>query len=200
LAGVDYQRLKTVLPETLADMHNASRRIKAIVDDLTHFISKEESTIEFEPYLDLNQLVQTTVRLMSKTIEKSTNHFDTDYDPTLPTFEANGQRIEQVIINLLLNACQALSDPGQTIMIKTRYDRTNQAVIFTINDTGVGIDSANLSRITDPFYTSKRSQGGTGLGLSVSAGIIRDHQGTLEFHSTIGHGTKVSLSLPLKQG
>jgi len=200
LAGVDYDRLKTVLPETLEDMHNASRRIKAIVDDLTHFISKEESTIDFDPQLDLNQLVQTTVRLMSKTIEKSTSHFYTDYEQNLPTFEANGQRIEQVIVNLLLNACQALTLPSQSIKIKTRFDRTNQAIIFTIEDTGIGIDPVNLSRITDPFYTSKRSQGGTGLGLSVSAGIIRDHQGGLEFKSTLGQGTQVSLSLPIKQG
>jgi len=200
LAGLDYDRLKTVLPETLTDMHNASRRIKAIVDDLTHFISKEDSSIEFSPRLDLNQLVQTTVRLMSKTIEKSTHHFDSYYDPSLPTFEGNGQRIEQVIVNLLLNACQALSQPSQSIMLKTRYDKAQQAIIFTIADTGVGIEPDNLSRITDPFYTSKRSQGGTGLGLSVSAGIVREHQGKLEFKSTLAQGTQISLTLPLKQG
>ena len=71
--------------------------------------------------------------------------------------------------------------------------------MLSIEDQGVGIDQQHLIKLTDPFYTTKRQSGGTGLGLSVSAGIVADHQGQLTFKSTLGKGTKVKLSLPLLQ-
>ncbi|XQF92532.1 ATP-binding protein [Pseudoalteromonas espejiana] len=72
-------------------------------------------------------------------------------------------------------------------------------MVLTIEDQGIGIDQQHLIKLTDPFYTTKRQAGGTGLGLSVSAGIVADHQGLLTFKSTLGKGTKVKLSLPLLQ-
>jgi len=198
LAGVDYARLKTMFPETLEDMHIASRKIRAIVEDLKHFASKDDSELELTELLDLNKLVEVSMRLVANQIKQSTNHFAVHYSDNLPLFKGSGQRIEQVIINLILNACQALNDKEQQISVRTLYDDALQHVVFIITDHGVGIKDDDLSKLTDPFFTSKREQGGTGLGLSVSAGIVRDHQGLLDFRSTEGKGTTVKLSLPLE--
>lgn len=198
VAGVDYARLKTMFPETLEDMHIASRKIRAIVEDLKHFATKESSDIELTESLDLNKLVEVSMRLVSNQIKQSTNSFEVHYSDNLPVFKGLGQRIEQVVINLILNACQALNDKEQKISIRTFYDDDLQHVVFTITDHGVGIKEDDLSKLTDPFFTSKREIGGMGLGLSVSAGIVRDHQGTLDFRSREGKGTTVKLSLPLE--
>jgi two-component system NtrC family sensor kinase len=198
IAGVDYARLKTMFPETLEDMHIASRKIRAIVEDLKHFASKDSSDLELNELLDLNKLVEVSMRLVANQIKQSTNYFEVHYGDNLPLFKGSGQRIEQVVINLILNACQALNDKEQKISIRTLYDDAQQHVVFTITDHGIGIKEDDLSKLTDPFFTSKREQGGMGLGLSVSAGIVRDHQGVLDFRSMEGKGTSVKLSLPLE--
>ncbi|MEY8197714.1 MAG: ATP-binding protein, partial [Colwellia sp.] len=197
IAGIDYDRLKEVFPETLEDMHIASRNIRGIVEDLKHFALKDGASIDLTESLDLNLLVKASMRLVGNQIKNSTDNFEVDFSDKLPSFKGAGQRIEQVIINLIINACQALNDKSQQILITTYFDIERQHVVLTIKDHGVGIKESDLGKLTDPFYTSKRKQGGTGLGLSVSAGIIRDHQGLLIFSSTEGRGTKVKLSLPL---
>jgi len=105
-------------------------------------------------------------------------------------------RIEQVMVNLMLNACQALPDPGRSIRVFTSRESDRDGVLFVVEDECVGIPSEDLSRLTDPFFTTKRERGGTGLGLSVSAGIVKEHGGSLEFRSVPGAGTTAILSLP----
>jgi polar amino acid transport system substrate-binding protein len=95
-----------------------------------------------------------------------------------------------------LNACEALPDPGRAIRVASRHDREADVVRLVVEDEGVGIPPEHLARVTDPFFTTKRDQGGTGLGLSVSAAIVKEHDGTLEFRSPPSGGTTVVLSLP----
>ena len=108
----------------------------------------------------------------------------------------HAQRIEQVIVNLILNACQATMDQESNIRISTYYDKYSRMVNVQISDEGCGIDEAHMAKLTDPFFTTKREIGGTGLGLSVSAGIVRDHDGSLHFSSKAGLGTVVTVLLP----
>jgi len=109
----------------------------------------------------------------------------------------NAQRIEQVVVNLLLNACQALPDSQRRIVVTTAEQRSS--VVLVVQDEGVGIPEDHLSHLTDPFFTTRRAEGGTGLGLSVSAGIIQEHKGTMEFHSVVGAGTTVTVMLPSRR-
>jgi polar amino acid transport system substrate-binding protein len=109
----------------------------------------------------------------------------------------NSQRIEQVVVNLLLNACQALPDPEHCIVLTTYFDQTAGTVVLTVADEGCGISPEHIPHLTDPFFTTKRESGGTGLGLSVSATIVKEHNGTLEFESTPGIGTTVTLTIPI---
>jgi polar amino acid transport system substrate-binding protein len=133
-------------------------------------------------------------------IKKSTDHFVLSRDGDLPRISANRQRIEQVLINLIQNACQALPDRDKGISISTRYCPEKYAVVIVVKDEGTGIEEHDLTRLGNPFFTTKRGHGGTGLGLWISFNIVREHGGTLEFHSVPGKGTRAELTLPISQG
>jgi polar amino acid transport system substrate-binding protein len=147
--------------------------------------------------LDLNQVAQAAVRLVDRSLRSATNRFEAIYTEPLPQVRGNSQRIEQVLVNLLLNACQALSDQTRGIFLRTFFDPSSGMAGVTLRDEGCGIAPEHLDRLTDPFFTTKRGSGGTGLGLSVSSGIVKEHGGTLTFSSPPGQGTTVTLLLPL---
>jgi len=193
LAGLPYDRMREELPCMLDEMLAGGRRIKHIVDDLKNF-SRREDAPALEP-VDLNAVAAAAVRLVDNSIRKATRRFTVELAQGLPRVRGNAQRIEQVIVNLLLNACQALPDPDRAVRLATRHDAARGEVILEVADEGVGIPPENLSRLTDPFFTTKREAGGTGLGLSVSASIVKEHGGTLQFRSTVGTGTTASLAL-----
>lgn len=196
LVGIEYQRMRNTLSDMLQDMDDSSKRIKAIVADLKHFSSQSGDDKGSMEELDLNELSDTAHRLTVNTINKTTVHFVTRYGQGLPKIMGHAQRIEQVIVNLILNACQATQDHDSNIRITSNYDKYSRMVNLQISDEGCGISENDMAKLTDPFFTTKREDGGTGLGLSVSAGIVRDHDGILHFSSKQGSGTTVTLSLP----
>jgi polar amino acid transport system substrate-binding protein len=192
--GLPYSRMREEIPHSLDKLQDAGKRIKRIVDDLKDFARQGDSSCN--EIVDMNNVAQAAVRLVEPSIRKATACFSVEYDPLLPTIRGNAQRIEQVLINLILNACQALPDTSRAIELTTRHDPERGVVEFRLRDEGSGISPENLSRLTDPFFTTKRDMGGTGLGLSVSAGIAKEHGGTLEFESPPGCGTTVTLTMP----
>ena len=122
------------------------------------------------------------------------------YGVNLPDIEVDPTQMEQVFINLLVNACHAMPMGGRmTIVIDA--DLQSERIITTIEDTGQGISEENLGRIFDPFFTTKNQEldgvAGTGLGLSVSYGIIENHGGQISVQSVVGHGTVFTISLPV---
>jgi len=197
LGGLPYSRMRTEIPGMLDEMAEGSRRIKRIVEDLKDFARSEEA-LRFAP-IDLNAVVRAAVRLVEAPIRQATTRFETSYGD-LPKVQGSSQRIEQVVVNLVLNACQALPDPGRGIRVSTRYDEARGAVVLEVKDEGAGIPPEHLSRLTDPFFTTKRETGGTGLGLSVSDRIAKEHGGAIEFLSSPGEGTTARLTLPVAPG
>jgi polar amino acid transport system substrate-binding protein len=195
LAGLPYDRMRDEVPKLLDEMLAAGRRIGHIVADLKDFARREDAP-RLEP-VDVDAVARAAVRLVENRIAKATSRFQVELAPGLPRVRGNAQRIEQVIVNLLLNACEALPDPGRGVWLTTRHDPGRRAVVVEVRDEGVGIPEEHLSRLTDPFFTTKRESGGTGLGLSVSAGIVKEHGGTLEFRSSSGAGTAAVLTLPV---
>lgn len=196
LGGLSYSRMREEIPAMLDEMFAGVERIKRIVDDLGDFSRQDTSTIK--EVIDLNAITTTAIRLVDNTLRKSTEDFSARLGNKLPTFKGNAQRIEQVIINLLVNACQALEHKSQKIELKTYYRESSNQLILKVSDQGCGIPPENISSLSDPFFTTKRETGGTGLGLSVSSGIVREHGGTLTFDSKCGEGTTVTLSLPIE--
>lgn len=193
LGWFDYTRMREEIPQMLREMLDSSNRIKRIVEDLKDFARREDAGYN-EP-VDLNRVVESSLRLVDNAIRKATDQMHVDYADRLPRFRGNGHRIEQVVVNLVLNACQALTAKDQAIRMRTGYLAAERLVFLEVVDEGCGIVSEQLNRITDPFFTTKRENGGTGLGLSVSEGIVKDHNGRLAFASQPDEGMKVRLLL-----
>lgn len=189
LGGLSYERVRQELPLLLEEMQGGAERIKHTVNDLKNFARKDDEAAKV--LLDFNAVVQTAVRLVDVTTRKVTNNFSTNYATNLPRVMGNAQRIEQVVVNLIMNACQALPDPDRAIAVSTHFDPQTNVVVLTVKDEGTGILQEHLPHLTDPFFTTKRESGGTGLGLSVSATIVKDHGGELTFDSVQGKGTTV---------
>ncbi|WP_286239258.1 transporter substrate-binding domain-containing protein [Neptuniibacter halophilus] len=198
LGGLPYSRMRDEIPPMLEDMLSGTQRIRRIVDDLRDFARQSPSDLSEQ--VDLNEVVATAIRLVDNTIRHSSDHFSVEYARNLPLFCGNAQRIEQVVINLIVNACQSLESSEQAIRVKTLRDDQGR-LCLEVSDEGRGIEAENLARLSDPFFTTRREEGGTGLGLSVSNSIVQEHGGELRYDSAPGEGTRVRLTLkPIQTG
>ncbi len=150
--------------------------------------------------LDINKIVESAVSLVHNLVSRSTNHFSVHYGKNLPGINGNFQKLEQVLINLLENSAQALTDKNRKIWLSTSSGKNGKNIVVTLKDQGAGISPGKLKHIMDPFYTTKRETGGTGLGLFVAQAIIEDHGGNLDFKSTPGEGTVAVVTIPVKGG
>jgi len=194
IAGLLYSEMCEQIPRLFLELEESARRIKNIVHDLKDY-ARQDTTRHMEP-MAINEIAQAAVRLNHNKIKNATRNFSTNLAPNLPPIRGNRQRLEQVLINLIQNSCEALASQDGTITIASRYDATNDEVEVSVHDQGTGIAPEIINQITDPFFTTKRSYGGTGLGLSVSAGIIKEHQGRLRFSSNPETGTTATISFP----
>ncbi|MDR0238874.1 MAG: transporter substrate-binding domain-containing protein [Deltaproteobacteria bacterium] len=197
IGGSSYLRMREHLPRILDSMEESARRIKRIVGDLKDF-SRINSPAEQED-VDLNEVLAKSLRLLETSVREATEHFSVHYAKGLPTIKGNSHRLEHVMVNLILNACQALRGPQESIAVSTDYDALSDVVVLSVQDNGVGITSEDMARLTDPFFTTKRASGGTGLGLSVSTGIVKEHGGSLQFTSMPGQGTTARCIIPVRQ-
>jgi len=194
VSGMSYTQLEERMPLLLKDIKEGAMRVKRIVEDLKDFA--RQGPFDLTAMVDVNSTIKAAVGLVSNQIKKSTDYFEVEYGLDIPKFKGNIQRIEQVIINLLVNACQALPDKERSIQISTAYDKESSNVLVQVRDQGVGMSAEVLQRIKDPFFTTNRESGGTGLGLVISERIIEDHCGTMKLDSSPGKGTTVTVSLP----
>ncbi len=197
LAGLPYSRMKSEIPRIFDEVQDSAQRIKRIVLELKDFSRRDDNADK--GLIDLNKSLATAVRLAEANIKKATRCFSVAYGDNLPEIYGNAQRVEQVIINLILNACQALPDSDKKVQLTTCFQEKSGRVVLQLKDEGIGIHPEHLSQLTDPFFTTKRESGGTGLGLSVSDSIVKDHGALLLFESTPGKGTIVNLSFPVAQ-
>jgi len=195
VGGMTYNQIRERMPKLLAHIEDGTRRVRDIVTDLKDFA--RETPAERSDDIDLNQVVGKAVGLVSNLIRKSTHNFSVNCTPDLPVFKGSSQRIEQVVINLVMNACQALPDSLGAVEVRTGRSKDGRGVLVTVADEGVGVAPELLAQIKDPFFTTKRDGGGTGLGLAISDRIVRDHDGKLEFISEPGKGTTVRVWFPL---
>ncbi|OEU67036.1 MAG: hypothetical protein BA863_15120 [Desulfovibrio sp. S3730MH75] len=195
--GLPYREITQEIPKLLPTIYDSAQRIKSIVNDLRDFARQDSSYTD--ETIDVNQAVQAAVRLVNNTIKKATDHFTLNLAEMLPVVTGVKGRLDQVIINLLLNACQALENRSKAISVTTAYDADTDQLHVMVTDEGIGMKADVMEHILEPFVTSKREQGGTGLGLSVSARIVKEYHGTLRFKSAPGEGTTATISLPVRK-
>jgi len=194
VGAVPFSELRELLPVALNDVMEGARRIERLVGEFKEFARPVNNTRATE--VEVNRIVDAAVTLVSQFVASRTNHFHVDLDQAIPSIIGNPQQIEQVIINLLCNACEALSSRKQAVVIRTRFLAENQQVVIAVIDEGCGITEEQIGRLTDPFFTTKQDSGGMGLGLSVCARLIKMHGGALHFSSSPGTGTTAEVRLP----
>ncbi len=192
---MDFSRLRERIPLLLADISDGAERVKTIVGELKDFARQGPSEISED--VAINPIAVKAVGLVGNLIRKSTHHFSSAYADEIPRLRGNSQKIGQVIINLLVNACQALPDPERAIRLTTAYQADAGQVVIEVADEGCGMTEEVLQKIRNPFFTTKRESGGTGLGLAIADRIIEDHGGSLRFSSTVNQGTTARVCLPL---
>lgn len=168
-----------------------ARRCGKIIKSVLKFARAERT----EKHLgDLNEVVEIAVQLASTYKHSAGLSVRHQLDPSLPQVLFNATELQQVLINLIQNAVDACGENG---IIDVRTKRRDKVVEVVVRDNGPGIAGDHLSRIFDPFFSTKLNSGGTGLGLSIVHGIIADHEGTIRVESSLGHGTSFIINLPL---
>ena len=193
------QMLLGMIPETdpkhalLLKVQRQTERASNIAGNLLNF-SRTGNGTEFDE-LSVNKILDDTLQLLEPQLRKSRVEIVKNYDETKPKIYANAGKLQQVFTNLILNARDAMFDGG-IITLNTRIGDDNSTVIIEVTDTGEGIDTQNLSKIYDPFFTTKAVGSGTGLGLAVTYGIVQEHSGTIEAISEVGAGTTFHLEFP----
>lgn len=188
----EYREKKALLYQGIMD---GSRRIEAIVSHLKDFASQDKQTSFIS--MQVNDIVEQGVQLIRSQIRKFTNSLQVDLAKQLPLVQGNPGQIEQVIINLLMNAAESLPDQTAAIVLSTSFDSEKKMVLIRVLDEGCGVASENIKSILQPFYTTKQESGGTGLGLSVSQSLLTQHGGILVIQSQPGKGTIATASLPM---
>ena len=168
-------------------------RASEIVNSLLNF--SRTSPTEFVS-VDLNKVVRETLVLLEHQLAKAGVEVAASLDENLPRIKGNPGKLQQVFLNLFLNARDAM-EAGGVLAVESGASPDGGTVRLTVGDSGAGIAKENLTRIFDPFFTTKAARRGAGLGLSVSYGIVREHGGDIEVESAVGSGTRFQLSFPV---
>ncbi|MHB9012635.1 MAG: sensor histidine kinase, partial [Ignavibacteriaceae bacterium] len=195
IAGMLYSKSKGKISQSIDGILAGSERIKNITKSLTEYARADSGNLNEQ--VDINKVVEMAILITGNLIKKSTTNFKVDYEKNLPLIRGNAQQLEQVVINLITNACQSLEKDSDEIEVSTYFNAERKKVRIKVEDKGSGIEERDLKYIMDPFFTTKRNMGGTGLGLSVSYNIIKSHNGSLILKSEPGVGTMARASFPV---
>ena len=192
--GLTYDFLADNLDQLVADMEMAARRIAKTVSDLKNY--SRQSNVAEKVSLQVNSAVKNALRLAQSTLRKSDVNIKLKLADDLPDIEGNLQSIEQIILNITINAIHALNHNRGEIQITTGLRIKDGMVYIRITDNGRGISPAIADKIFLPFVTDKQSEGGTGLGLSVTYSLVKAHDGEIDFETSRDRGTSFNIYLP----
>ncbi len=181
------------LRKPLSTIEREGLRCKAIIQNLLDFARRNKPALQ---PVDVNQVLEAACVLIEHQMSLDNIVVTKGYAPDLPRVLADPNQLQQVFVNIIQNAYQAMPEGG-TLRLVTRSLGDEVQIIFA--DTGIGIPPENIKRIFDPFFTTKEVGQGTGLGLSVSYGIVEQHGGTIEVESQVGVGTTFIIKLPVVQ-
>ncbi|MCB1859401.1 MAG: PAS domain S-box protein [Gammaproteobacteria bacterium] len=195
LGGMPIDEALEVVPRLVSGIDKHVSRIKKIVENLKHMGRQDEGKLEEE--VDLHDILRSAVSILNAQIRKHTDRFEFHSEGLPVRVRGNAQQLEQVFINLIQNSLQALPDRNRKVVVSSGIDATGESVLVTVADQGNGIPQELLDRITTPFFTTKDSSGGMGLGLSITDTIVKNHKGQLSFQSSPEQGTLATVQLPI---
>lgn len=198
IGGMPYSKSIEKINTAMEGIASGSARIKEIVGNLTNYARQDSGSLKDR--VDITKALKSAQIIVANLIKKSTNHFKINTKSRLPYINGNQQQLEQVLINLITNACQSLQDSSKKIVINVRHDKKSKNVHIIVEDEGRGISAENLKHVFEPFFTTKRDYGGSGLGLSITYNIVKSHGGDLKLESIEGKGTKATVTFPIFDG
>lgn len=193
------QMLLSMIPETdpkhalLQKVHKQTDRASNIVNNLLNF-SRVGNMSEFSD-IDIHRVLDDTIQLLEPQMRRSQIEIVRNYDEELPKIIGNAGKLQQVFTNLLLNSRDAIPESG--VIELTTILNDDESITIKVADNGIGISPENMSKIYDPFFTTKGVGLGTGLGLAVTYGIVQEHSGHISVESAPGHGTTFRVTLPM---
>ena len=178
-------------------METETRRTSRIVSNLLAF--SRQPIMEMRR-VDMNRMIEHTLLITANLLKIAGVQVDPRLDARLPETIGSEDQIQQVFINLLSNAAEAMEPKGGGVLrIETRYVPADGTLWISFADTGVGIPKENIAKLFEPFFTTKKKGRGVGLGLSVAYGIIQEHGGSITVESTVGEGAAFNIHLPVRQ-
>ena len=194
IARLPYDFFREHIMTLVNDMAHGSERIKGIVEGLKRFARRDDGLLIDR--VDMNTLIEACSRLVHNEVHKHAD-LELDLDPDIPSLVGNSQKIEQVLVNLIVNAAQAMPDDLRGLIKVTTRGEDGQ-VMVSVADNGKGMTKKTVRQIFDPFFTTKRAKGGTGLGLAIAYRILEEHGGSIAVQSKLGKGTTFTIRLPAK--
>jgi len=192
VGNTPYYEAKGDMMQLLEGIYKGSERIRDIVLDLKSFARQD--TVTVHQLLPVEEPLKAAIHILAHKINKSTDCFAEDIETDLPLVMGSSQKLEQVFINIIMNALEAT--PGRHLPVSVHCRRHGDDIIIEVKDCGVGIRAEDIQRITEPFFTTKQAEGGTGLGLAIAYTIIQDHKGSINVSSEKNKGTVVKISIP----
>ncbi|NVN93311.1 MAG: PAS domain S-box protein [Desulfuromonadales bacterium] len=185
--------VRTFLPDAFEGLQQGALRICNIVGHLKEY--SRDAHFNRESVADVNSVVQLSVSILSHHISSLTHKFRLEKVEGLPLVKGSALQLEQVVINIIQNALQALPDAEHGVLVNTGVDPENGDVLIRVIDEGIGIPPEIAARVMEPFFTTRLEKGGTGLGLAISSSIVKEHGGRIEFCSRPGQGTTFTIRL-----
>jgi signal transduction histidine kinase len=196
IARLPYSFFRQHVMTLIDDMGHGSERIKAIVEGLKRFARRDEGLLIDK--VDVNTAIEACTRLVHNEVHKTAD-IKLELDPNVPVFVGNSHKIEQVLVNLIVNAAQAMPDDRRgLITVRSRCE--DDHVVVQVEDNGKGMNEKTIKQIFDPFFTTKRAKGGSGLGLAIAYRILEEHNGTITVKSEPGAGTTFTIRIPVRPG
>ena len=180
--------------EDLEVIYNGGQRVASIVKRLLAFARQHKPE---QGYVSINELIETTIKLRAYNLETSNINLTTYLDPELPITIADSGLLQQVFVNLIVNAETEMKLAHGKGNMSIKSEKTDNTIKISVTDDGPGIARKNLDRIFDPFFTTREVGQGTGLGLSVCHGIIAEHNGRIYAESKLGKGATFIVELPI---
>ncbi len=183
-------------PAVARDIESVIRQIDQISSTIRRVLDfARTQPVERQP-VDVNRAVDSALSMLDWRLRQKALFVRVDMEPKVPRISADPDQLQQVLVNLLLNACDAC-DSGGSITVRVRAGRGSAQVEIEIQDDGCGIAAEDLNAVFDPYYTTKKRGEGTGLGLPVAASIVRNHQGEIALRSQKGNGSTVAVTWPV---
>ena len=179
----------------LQEIEAATKRCRRIVKDLLNF--SRQSYDEKPTPVDLNDVISKSMAMVEINTKNTPVDITVEKASQLPKVQGHFHKLQQVLLNLVSNAVDAMKDSGGKVVISTGVDGQQGAVLLTVRDTGPGISDDIQTKIFDPYFTTKGQGEGTGLGLSITYKIVQEHKGSIDLDSELGSGTEFSISFPI---